>query len=103
MSIFKKIASAFSSVGRPSGNAYFIYVRSHRCKENLSTRISLSNDLSEKDEGGYISRKVLATDGKNRCFDRVEVVLHFDEKKNMIDREISGGAFITAEEFDTTE
>ena len=78
-----------------------IYVRGHRCKENLSTRINLNNDLSEKDEGGYLARKILVGTGKNRCFERVEVILHFDERKNLIDREISGGVFITAEAFES--
>ena len=103
MSILKKISSIFSGTGgRGSGDDdYNVYVQCLRCKEHLSTRIFINRDLSEKDEDGYITQKTLVGDGKSRCFQRIEVVLHFDAKKNMIDREITGGKFITAEDYES--
>ena len=96
MNIFRKIVAAFSPLSKPQDEVYPIYVRSYRCQEYLSTRIFLNRDLSDKDEGGYIARKILVGDGRNRCFERVEVILHFDEQKKLVDREISGGEFVTA-------
>jgi hypothetical protein len=37
--------------------------------------------------------------GEGRCFQRVEVQLTFDQNRNLIDRQISGGDFITEEEY----
>jgi len=99
MSFFKKLASMFSPLSPPAEAAYFVYVHSHRCQDYLMARISLANDLSEKDEGGYIARKILVGDGRNRCFERVEVVLHFDGRKNLAEQEISGGRFISEAEY----
>lgn len=103
MEFLKKIASIFSAPGGGSENVHVIYVRSTRCKEVLSARINLSNDLAMTDDEGYISRKTLSGSGKNHCFDQVQVTLHFDNRKNLIDQEISGGAFITAEEFEAAQ
>lgn len=101
MGLFQKLSSLFSGSGGNSGEKdYVIYVRGRRCKEYLSTRIFLNRDLSEKDEGGYITRKTLAGTGQNRCFERVEVILHFDERKNVVDKEIIGGEFVTAEAYE---
>jgi hypothetical protein len=55
----------------------------------------LRQQLSELDEGGYFIRKTLV--GSNRCFQRVEVTLYFDERRNLVDRQISGGEFIEPE------
>lgn len=101
MKIFKKIASALTPSSKPDEDFYTIYVRGHRCKEALSTRIYLRRDLSDQDDSGYIARKILAGTGRNRCFERVEVILYFDEQKNIVDQQISGGVFITAEEYES--
>ena len=79
-------------------NAYWIYVRCKRCGETIKTRIDLRNNLHPLDEGGYIVRKTLV--GNQLCFERIEVTLTFDEQRRVIDREISKGEFITAEEFE---
>ena len=100
MSFLNKLKSILSPLSKPSDDAVFIYVHSHRCKEYLSTRIFLNRDLSEKDDEGFIARKTLVGDGRNRCFERVEVILHFDARRNLIDREIAGGEFISAEEYE---
>ncbi len=100
MSIFKKLFAAISPPSKPDGDVYVVYVHSHRCQEYLSTRIYLNRDLSEQDEEGYIARKVLVGDGQNRCFERVEVVLYFDDAKKLVDREITGGVFVTVEEYE---
>jgi hypothetical protein len=100
MSFLNKLKSVFSPLSKPTDDATFIYVHSHRCQEYLSTRIFLNRDLSEKDDEGFVARKVLVGDGHNRCFERVEVILHFDAQKNLVDREIVGGEFVSAEEYE---
>jgi hypothetical protein len=77
---------------------YYVYVRCNRCGEAIKARIDLRNDLSRLEEGGFVVRKTLV--GSQRCFERVEVTLTFDDNRKLVDREIVRGEFITGEEFD---
>jgi hypothetical protein len=100
MSIFKKISQILSP--RADSNVYWIYVKCNRCGENLNTRINLSNDLSinygDKDgDDTYFCRKVIMGSGK--CFQRIEVEITFDKNRNVLNREIQGGQFISEEEY----
>jgi hypothetical protein len=79
-------------------SGYYIYVRCRRCGEVIKTRLDLHNDLSLADGGGYVVNKTLI--GNQLCFERIEVRLTFDERRQLVDREISRGEFITAEEYE---
>ncbi len=98
--MFKKLSSLFSGKRDPRGHT--IYVVCDRCGETLKTRIDKANDLSIQYGGRqghdtYFCRKVLIGDGP--CFQRIEVELTFDQNKNLIDKEITGGRFISQEEY----
>ncbi|RME44051.1 MAG: hypothetical protein D6796_12270 [Caldilineae bacterium] len=97
MSLFKKLAEIFSPSGKPEERGLPIYVRCQRCGEALTTRVDLRNDLSWQDDDTYFTRKVLI--GSGRCFQQIEVRLHFDAARRLTDRQIRGGVFLTAEEF----
>ena len=88
--------------GRANDRAYWVYVRCRRCGEPLKARIDLSNDLSLSDEGDtYTVHKSLVGSGERRCYQRSEVTLTFDgERKTVLDREITGGEFITEDEYE---
>jgi hypothetical protein len=73
MGLFKKIASFFSGDSESDDHVYEANVRCNRCRE------------------------LLTLVGSNRCFQRVEVTLYFDERRNLVDRQISGGEFIEPE------
>jgi len=88
----------FGGAGTASSGGYYIYVRCNRCGEALQTRVNLQNDLSESDAGGYMVNKTLV--GSGRCFERIEVHLEFNPARQLVSREISGGEFITAQEYD---
>lgn len=95
MSIFKRISDLFSPTSGIDKNAYWETVRCKRCGETIRARINLANDLSAEYDGGtttYVVRKILM--GEGRCFQQVEVILKFDEKRHLIDRAISGGEFL---------
>jgi hypothetical protein len=105
MGLLKKIADLFSAPQGSSGKrdvaGYWIAVQCNRCGETLRTRINLHNDLSiEYGEGSegttYFCRKVLI--GDQLCFQRVEVELTFDAKRQLLDRQITGGKFIDEED-----
>jgi hypothetical protein len=94
MDILKKISSLFSTPD--DSGAYWIEVKCRRCGETIRSRVNLNNDLSVNygDDGKttYYCRKVLM--GQERCFQRLEVELTFNENKRLIDRQISGGSFL---------
>ena len=96
MGFLDSLKSIFS--GRETGDeGYYIYVRCRRCGEVIKTRLNLQRDLSYSDEGGFVVHKTLV--GNQLCFERIEVTLNFNERRQLVDREISQGEFITAEEF----
>jgi hypothetical protein len=103
MTFLKKLGSLFSSPGVSSKEEYWLYARCTACGEKLRIRINLYNDLSinygEKDsQNTYVCRKMLV--GNQRCFRRIEIKLTYNVNRKLIDREIIGGEFISAEEFE---
>jgi hypothetical protein len=62
--------------------------------------VDLYNDLSPiYNETGvtYFCRKVLI--GQQHCYQKVEVEMSFDERRQLTDRQISGGSFISEEAY----
>jgi len=98
--MFRSILSIFRADSQSRG--LHIYARCDRCGETLTTRVDRSNDLSvdygEKPrKDTYFCRKVLV--GSGPCYQKIEVELTFDHNRKLLERDISGGSFITQEEF----
>ena len=90
MQYLKNLFGAGSMLSRAG---FFLFkVRCERCGETLEGKVSLSNDLSADDEGGYHVRKVLM--GSGRCFQQIEVALKFDASRRLVDMQVSGGKFV---------
>lgn len=76
----------------------YLYVQPKRCKEILRIRVNLANDLSKTDDDkGYFVRKVAHA---ARCPFPVEIRLTFDKNRNIIEREIDNGTFMTFADYD---
>lgn len=92
MSFLKKL---FTPIPTNSGRFHTFQVKCKRCGEIIEGQVNLSNDPSlEHDPKGrtyYVCRKVLM--GSRRCFQRIEVTLYFNERRGVIDRQITGGEF----------
>lgn len=106
MSFLEKIASILSPKGREEGDVLWVYVCCDKCGEKIKTRIDLRHDPTPNydDEGrvtDYVLRKVLI--GSQRCFEPIEVKLTFDPQRRVISREITGGQFISKEEYEGVE
>jgi hypothetical protein len=103
MSFLKKIASLISGGGEEgNGDVHWEYVRCARCGEKLRVRVSLSNELTpqyESSEGAYYVRKGVFGSGETRCFQMIEVELYFDAQRRLVSRYVSGGEFISKDEF----
>jgi hypothetical protein len=86
----------------PDASTYRIYAQCKRCKEPLHGRINLNSEPSRADDGeGWTVRKVLMGSGANRCFQTIDITLHFDKKKEqVIDSQVIGGKLITEEGYE---
>ncbi len=103
MGLFDRIKKTFGGggTGATASDAYgyWVYAQCRRCGEPLRTRIDLDKDPSREDDDTFIVRKGLVG-GARRCYQVVEIELHFSaDRRQVLDQEISGGRFITAEEY----
>ena len=103
MSFLKKIASIITGGdSKETGNVHWEYIRCSRCKEQIPVRVDLRNELTPQYEGGegaYYVRKGIVGSGETRCFRTIEVELFFNSDRQLVSRYISGGEFITKDEF----
>ena len=98
MGFFKKLTSAFASPAKPADLSYWYTVRCKRCGEEIKARIDMRNDLSidyDANDGSYYCRKVIIGDGY--CFQQIEVQMRFNSKRQLVDRQITGGEFVNQE------
>ncbi|MEJ5311531.1 MAG: hypothetical protein WHX52_17365 [Anaerolineae bacterium] len=100
MTFLNKLRKLFSGSGetqwRDQDGIYF-YVKCNKCGSPVRIRADKHHDLhSDYDRGGYTLRKEIM-DGT--CFSLIYATIHFDEAYRIVEQEIEGGAFITAEEY----
>ena len=100
MGILKRLAKAFSPQGQ-GGDQYGIhfYVQCDRCGAVVDARADKRNDLSRQYGGdsAFVWKKEILDD---RCFQIMRAEVSFDERYNVLSQEISGGHFITKEEYE---
>ena len=80
---------------------YWVYVKCNRCGEIVKGRVDLYNHLSieygeEKSGNTFFCRKVLI--GSNRCYQQITVEMTFADNRKLIDRQITGGKFVSEDE-----
>ncbi|MBV7335197.1 hypothetical protein KFU94_44550 [Chloroflexi bacterium TSY] len=100
MSFFKRLANLFKGTPKED-RGLAIYAFSRRCREPITGRVDIFNELSQSDDDTLplYCRKVLHTSGLNRCFDQVEVHLWFDSNKRLQRYEVEGGRWLDADEY----
>jgi hypothetical protein len=79
---------------RPARRFHTFQVRCGHCGEVLEGRLDLYNDPSlagEGEQGPYLCRKVLV--GSGRCHQPVEVIFRLDERRAVLEQQITGGVF----------
>jgi hypothetical protein len=97
MGFFKKLGSFFSTSPSENEVSYYIGVKCDHCGEEIRARVNLYNDLSiEYDDtgniSGYICHKVIV--GAQRCYQPIDIVLKFDPKRKLLEKEITGGKYL---------
>ncbi len=96
----KKLFSGGSASSQSSRQAFTVYVQDHRCGEPMQGEVNMLNELSKGDDNAeFYVRKVLHTSGKKRCFGQVEVELWFDNRRNFLRHQVTGGKWLTADEY----
>jgi DNA-directed RNA polymerase subunit N (RpoN/RPB10) len=104
MRLLRVISEFFGSLGGSDELAYRLTVRCNQCGEIIESRIDLKHDLSvyyddmmeiKTNVGNprYYCRKTLI--GKERCFQRIEVQLTFDQDRKVLDHQITGGELVS--------
>jgi hypothetical protein len=92
--------------GVPDSMAHWIYVRCDKCGEPLKARVDLRNEPTAEfgerpEDTTYFVRKVII--GSGHCYNQIEVDLTFDAQRKLLRKSISGGSFLTEEEYSTEE
>lgn len=103
MNFIQRVAAFFRGNRVGLNNRYLtVYVLSRRCKEPIAGQVDLLNELSQSEESGYsyYTRKVFHTSGANRCFGQVEVTLHFDGNKQIVEHTVQGGDWLSEAEYE---
>jgi hypothetical protein len=100
MDILHKLRELFQPPNKDRN--HWFYVRCNVCKEVLKGRIDLFNNLSQKFEEGsgksvYYCRKVMI--GSKGCYKPIEVEYFFDMNRKVIDRRITGGEYVTEQDY----
>ena len=90
----KFLQRLFGGKPAPQDNGIYFYARCNHCGRVLHTRLNPANDLSLSDEGGYHVRKEMVDD---RCFRRIVLNAHFDDKRHLVSSEVEGGTLIDRE------
>ena len=86
---------------QPADRGIHLYIKCQRCGTPVHVRIDPNNELAADygDDGaeGYHVVKEITDD---RCFRRMRAELSFDGRRRETARELEGGDFITAEEYE---
>jgi hypothetical protein len=99
MGILDQLKGLFAPKGgRGDPNALWLYVRCGHCGAPLAVRIDTRNELSvDYERGGYVLQKEMMDD---KCFTLMHAHVRLDAQKNMVERTIDKGEFITREQYE---
>jgi hypothetical protein len=100
MGFLKKLRSLLSSSGNDRN--YWFYVKCDHCQEVLKGRIDMVSQLSVKysdqsKKNSFYCRKVII--GSSRCYKPIEVEFTFDASKKIVEKQITGGEFVTEDDY----
>lgn len=107
MSLFDKLRGLFSSGSSgqsdDDGEAFHVYVACERCEDVVAVRINRRYDLAQEfDPNSGVIRGYKVQKGvvDQRCYRPIQVTIAFDGTQREEWRDISGGRFLTREEYE---
>lgn len=96
MNLLQRLFGRPMATGGDSSGMYY-YVKGHKCGAITRVRIDKRSELSRDDDDTFIVRKGVVD---SVCYGVVELELKFDQNYREISRTITGGAFVTKDEYD---
>lgn len=100
MSLFERISRIFGGGGPKveTDRGLYYYLQCDKCREVIRVRVDPQWDLAPDYDGGssFTANKYVIG---QKCYRPIEVTLTFDNNRQETERQISGGKFITAEEY----
>ncbi len=97
MGILDSVKSILTPSAADDPNALWLYVRCSRCGTPLAVRVDTRNELSaDYEREGYVLHKEMMDD---KCFTLMHAELHFDQRRNVKEKKVDQGTFITREEY----
>ena len=94
-------AATNNSAGKLAGDdaGLYYYVQDNATSEVMRIRVNRNNDLSaDDDNGGFFVRKMLTG---SRGYNRVEVKLSYDSRRNFTGAEVDGGKMVDEDAYHT--
>lgn len=76
-------------------NGLYFYVRCERCGSCVKVRADKQHDLNHA-EDGYVWHKTIVD---NKCFRRMETIVHLNRNYEVTSHEIDGGEYISEEAY----
>lgn len=96
MGFLRRIFGARPDKGYVDKQGLYFYVQCEKCGSKVRVRADKQHDLN-RDGGGFVWHKTIVD---SQCFQHMPVVVHMDGSYQVTSHEISGGQFITKEEYD---
>lgn len=99
MGFLKKLFGGGDQSGRPPADpqGVYFYVQCDRCGAMVRLRADKQYDLINEGNG-YVWHKTIVD---NRCFRPMPTVVRLNANYEMVEQEITGGRYITQEEYET--
>lgn len=99
MDFLRRLLGGGQGSGRGADSGMYYYIRSRRSGEIVQVRLD-PNQLSPEYENdrvaGYFTHKVVVG---QRSFERMEAEFNFDTNKRLVEKTVSGGEFVTREDW----
>jgi hypothetical protein len=94
------LSNLFKNMFTPPPDAFWVYLQCQKCGEKIKVRINTLSEVSQADNGTYFVQKEAMG---SKCFNRIPFRLELDRFRNIKNKEITGGKFITEKEFNSTD
>lgn len=92
---------------KDGANGIWIYVQCEKCGEKIKVRLRTTSELQRRDgpdsgEGPgelFVQKTIVGS----RCYQRIDVVVDFDARHNVVGSQVTNGKLITVAEYDTND
>jgi len=92
---------------KDGAHGVWIYLQCDKCDEKIAVRLRTTSELQKREgpdaDGGPGTFFVQKTVVGSRCYQRIEAIVDFDAKYNVVGSQIKNGKLITAKEYEKND